>query len=164
VRWRRARAGADQITPPAGRILFPFVGDALSNTTLDAALRLARAEHAELVPACVVTVPLHMTLDATPEQSAHALSLLDLIEQRAARLKVPVDSRIEIARSPRHALHQLVEREQFDRLVVPAATHSSEGFSAEDIAWLLEHAPGEIVVLRSGEATRPEADSPHPDP
>jgi hypothetical protein len=25
---------------------------------------------------------------------------------------------------------------------------SREDFSAEDVAWLLEHAPGEIVVLR----------------
>ena len=73
---------------------------------------------------------------------------MDVIEQRAARLHVPVDSRIETGRTARHALQELVEEERFDRIVVPAATQSSEGFSSADIAWLLEHAPGEIVVLR----------------
>jgi hypothetical protein len=31
---------------------------------------------------------------------------------------------------------------------VPAQTSRSDGFDPHDIAWLLEHAPGEVVVLR----------------
>jgi nucleotide-binding universal stress UspA family protein len=148
-RWRNPEKSPNRITPAARRILFPFVGDTVSRSSLDAGLRLARAEGATLVPAYVVTVPMHLELEApVPEESERAMPLLETIEQRAARLDVPVDSRIEVGRTARHALRQLIEEESFDRLVVPAATHSSEGFSAEDVAWLLEHASGEILVLR----------------
>jgi nucleotide-binding universal stress UspA family protein len=149
LRWRNPEKSPNGITPAARRILFPFIGDTVSRSTLDAGLRLARAEGATLVPAYVVVVPLHLALEAPmPEACERAMPLLETIEQRASRLNVPVDTRIEVGRTARHALHALVDQEDFDRLVVPAATHSSEGFSAEDIAWLLEHAPGEIVVLR----------------
>ena len=46
---RRRTDGA--ITPAPKRILFPFLGQALSTPAFDAALRLARAEGATLVPA-----------------------------------------------------------------------------------------------------------------
>jgi len=149
VRWRNPDLAPHRITPAARRILFPFLGNSISEPTLDAALRLARAEGATLVPVYVMTVPLYLDLQApASERCEQALPLLELIEQRAARLHVPVDSRIEMGRTARHALQELLEGERFDRIVVPAATHTSEGFSGEDIAWLLEHAPGEIVVLR----------------
>jgi nucleotide-binding universal stress UspA family protein len=149
ARWRNPDLAPHRITPAARRILFPFIGESVSNETLDAALRLARAEGATLLPAYVMTVPMRLDLQApAPEACDEATPLMDLIERRAARLHVPVDSRIEAGRTPRHALHELVEQEHFDRIVIPAATQSSEGFSAPDIAWLLEHAPGEIVVLR----------------
>ena len=149
ARWRNPDLAPHRITPPARRILFPFIGESISQRTLDAALRLARAEAATLVPAYVMTVPMRLDLQApTPDACEGAMPLMDVIEQRAARLHVPVDSRIETGRTARHALQELVEEERFDRIVVPAATQSSEGFSSADIAWLLEHAPGEIVVLR----------------
>jgi nucleotide-binding universal stress UspA family protein len=164
VRWRNPDLAPHRITPAARRILFPFIGASISRRTLDAALRLARAEGATLVPAYVMTVPLHLDLEApTPERCAQAMPMLDLIEHRAARLKVPVDSRMQVGRTERHALEKLIDEEHFDRIVVPAATHSSEGFTGEDIGWLLEHAPGEIVVLRprnggpSGSPSAPEA-------
>lgn len=148
-RWRHPEHAPNRITPAAARILFPFIGDRISQRTLDAALRLARAEHATLVPAYLITVPLNLSLAApVPRQCERAMPLLETIEQRAARLDVPVDSRIETGRTPRHALEQLFEHEKFDRVVVSAASRRSEGFTSQDIAWLLEHAPGEIVVLR----------------
>jgi nucleotide-binding universal stress UspA family protein len=147
MRWRNPDLTPHRITPAAHRILFPFIGSSISRPTLDAALRLARAEGATLVPAYVMTVPLRLDLQApASERCEQALPLLDVIEQRAARLNVPVDSRIETGRTARHALHELLEAERFDRIVVPAATRYSDGFAGEDIAWLLEHAPGEIVV------------------
>jgi len=152
LRWRDPEKAPHRITPPAGRILFPFLGDTISRPELDATLRLARAENATLVPVYLVTVPLHLALEAPlPRECERALPLLDVIEQRAARLHVPVESRIETGRSARHALRRALEAERFDRLVVPAATRTSSGFSAEDVAWLLEEVPGEIVVLRADE-------------
>jgi hypothetical protein len=152
VRWRHPEKAPNRITPPAGRILFPFLGDTVSRPALDATLRLARAEGATLVPVYIATVPLHLSLEAPlPRQCEGAMPLLDAIEQRAAWMGVPVDSRIETGRTPRHAMRRLLAEEHFDRLVVPAATRNSSGFSAEDVAWLLEEAPGEIVVLRADE-------------
>lgn len=143
LRRRRLRARAPK------RILFPFRGKSVSRSTLDAALRLARAESATLVPAYLVTVPNQLSLDAPiPKECATAIPLLEAIERRASRLEVPIDSRIERGRTPRHALTQLMEHERFDRLVVPAETTRSDGFQPDDVAWLLEHARGEVIILR----------------
>ena len=76
------------------------------------------------------------------------MPLLEAIERRATRLEVPVDSRIERGRTSLHALAQLIEHERFDRIVVPAQASRSDGFPPDDIAWLLERAPGEVAVLR----------------
>jgi nucleotide-binding universal stress UspA family protein len=144
---RRHRAET-AITPAASRILFPFVGDALSTPALDAALRIARAEGATLVPAYLAIVPLSVELDTPLKKQAEvALPLLEAIEQRAMTQGVPVDSRIEPGRSVRHALRRVLGHEHFDR-VVAAGTTNGDGFSADDVAWMLENVPGEILVLR----------------
>jgi hypothetical protein len=131
------------------RILFPFVADALSQRALDAALRLARAEEATLVPVFLARVSLQLPLDTPlPRQSAIALPLQEAIEHRAVAFGIPVDSRIERGRTYRHALRQTIDCERFDRIVIAAAAPARPGFHAEDVAWLLDHAPGEIVVLR----------------
>jgi nucleotide-binding universal stress UspA family protein len=133
----------------AKRIAFPFVGEALSERALEAALRLARAENATLVPIYLVTVPRQIPLDSPmPRECESALPLLEAVEQRAARLNVPVDTRIERGRDNRHALQQLIEHEDYERIVIPAASNGTDGFAADDVAWLLGRAPEEIVVLR----------------
>ena len=144
-------------SPSSGRrILFPFIGSTVSQATLDATLRLARSQDATLVPAYLVVVPQHLSLEspAPVRECEAALPVLELIEQRATRAGVPVDSRIERGRTHRHALSTLVEHERYDTLVVPARTSTSDGFEPADVAWLLENAPGEVLVLRTGEAVR----------
>src|SRR4051812_10660600 len=90
ARRRRHEHGAG----PVPRILLPFTG-AISRRALDAALRLARAEHATLMPAFLATVPRHLPLDAAvPLQCEIGLPMLEAIEQAAARSDVPVDARI----------------------------------------------------------------------
>jgi hypothetical protein len=131
------------------RILFPFVAHALSARALDAALRLASAEDATLVPVFLCRVSLDLPLDVSlPRQSGVAIPLQEAIEQRAAKFGIAVDARIERGRSYRHALRQALANERFDRIVIAAAPQGGAGFDAEDVAWLLENAPGEIVVLR----------------
>jgi hypothetical protein len=131
------------------RILFPFVANALSPRALDAALRLASAERATLVPVFLAQVPLDLPLDTPlPRQCSMAVPLLEAIEQRATEVGIPVDSRIERGRDRRHALRHAIAQERFDRIVMAAASKGSDGFDAEDVAWLLDNAPGEIVVLR----------------
>jgi hypothetical protein len=62
---------------------------------------------------------------------------------------VPCDSRVSRGRTYRHALAEIIEHERFDRIVVAAAGPAHNGgFDPDDIAWLLRHAPGEILVLR----------------
>jgi hypothetical protein len=150
VGGRRRRSGRVEASKTR-RILFPFVAYALSPSALDAALRLARAEDSTLVPAFLARVPLRLPLDAPlPRQSAIAISLQEAIEHRATAFGIPVDARIERGRTYRHALSQMIGAERFDRIVIAASTHGSPGFDPEDVAWLLENAPGEIVVLRPG--------------
>jgi nucleotide-binding universal stress UspA family protein len=149
VRELRRRSTDHDITPAATRILFPFAGQALSTPAFDAALRLARSEGATLVPAYLAVVPLSVRLDTPLKREAEvALPLLEVVEQRAAKQGVAVDSRIERGRTQRHALRTLMERERFDQIVVPASANNGDGFSSDDIAWMLEQAPGEILILR----------------
>jgi hypothetical protein len=155
----RVRGRFRQAAPPPAassrRILFPFVAQALSPRALDAALRLASAEGATLVPVFLARVSLDLPLDTPlPRQCSLAVPLLEAIEQRATEAGIPVDSRIERGRNRRHALRQAIAQERFDRVVIAAASQGSPGFDADDVAWLLDNAPGEIVVLR------PSADDP----
>jgi hypothetical protein len=147
----RRRPAAPAPAPGSRRILFPFVGSALSQRALDASLRLARAEGATLMPVFLARVPLTLPLDAPlPRQAAICLRLQEAIEQRAAAFGVPVDARVERGRSYRHALRRTIATERFERIVMAAATDGGPGFGPDDVAWLLATAPGEIVVLRPG--------------
>ncbi|HET8949631.1 MAG TPA: hypothetical protein VFN44_03945 [Solirubrobacteraceae bacterium] len=147
LRDRRRRARTLRTSPK--RILFPFVGRAISRRALDAALRLALSDGATLVPVFLARVPMHMPLDAPlPRQCTEGLPLLETIEQRAFGLGVPVDARIERGRTVRHALREAIAHERYDRLVVAAASGRAEGFHGDDVAWLLDQAPGEVVVIR----------------
>jgi nucleotide-binding universal stress UspA family protein len=161
VHDRRHRTRALAAAPR--RILFPFVGHALSRRALDAALRLSRAEGATLVPVFLARVPMHVPIDAPlPRQCAEGLPLLETIEQRALAFGVPVDARIERGRTQRHALREAITHERYDRLVVAAAPGRGEGFHGDDIAWLLDNAPGEVVVVRPSGDDRPRLNGGRP--
>jgi hypothetical protein len=150
----RGRRNPKLTTPSPGRVVFPFIGNALSQRGLDAALRIARIDGATLVPVFLAQVPMHLPLDAAlPVQCDAALPLLEAIEQRAVRSGVAVDSRIERGRSYRHALRELLAHEHFDTVVVTAAADSgAAGLAPDDISWVLENVPGEIIVIRPGSA------------
>ena len=145
------------------RILFPFVAGALSQRALDAALRLAAAEGATLVPVFLARVSLDLPLEsALPRQCSMAMPLLEAVEQRATEAGIPVDSRIVRGRNRRHALRQAIAEEKFDRIVIAASAQGSPGFDPDDVAWLLDHAPGEIVVLRPSAKDQPtDSAGPH---
>jgi nucleotide-binding universal stress UspA family protein len=137
-------------------ILLPFTGTEISRRAVDAALRLARAEDAALMPAYLAAVPMRLPLDcAIPAEAGTAMAMLEAIEQRAAAQGVAVDARVERGRSYRHALERLLAREDFDRVVVPAGANGGEGFSGEDLVWLLAKAPAEVLILRPGPEAPP---------
>ena len=71
--------------------------------------------------------------------------MLEAIEQRAAAAGVPVDARIGRGRTLRHAMRDVMAAERFDRIVVAVG---DDGFDADDVAWLLRHADGEVLALR----------------
>lgn len=132
-------------------ILLPFTGTEISRRAVDAAMRLARAEEATLMPAYLAQVPKSLPLDcAIPKEAGTAMSMLEAIEQRARAQGVPVDARIERGRSYRHALARLLASETFDRVVVSATATGTQGLSGDDIVWLLERAPTEVMILRPG--------------
>jgi nucleotide-binding universal stress UspA family protein len=147
---RSLHAGHGRSTEPVRRILLPFTGTEISRRALDAALRLARAEDAELMPAYLAEVPKRLPLDCPiPKEAGNAMDMLEAIEQRATSQGVAVDARVERGRSYRHALARLLDSEKVDRVVVPAGgSIGTEGLSGEDLVWLLEKAPAEVLILR----------------
>jgi nucleotide-binding universal stress UspA family protein len=151
-RWRGKRSERPE---EVHRILLPFTGTEISRRALDAALRLARAEDATLMPAYLAAVPKQLPLEcAIPAEAAKAMPMLEAIEQRARTQGVPVDARIERGRSYRHALRRLLQSESFDRVVVSATATGAAGLSGEDLVWLLEKAPAEVLILRPGPEDR----------
>jgi hypothetical protein len=147
---RRRRGRALARPDPVRRIAFPFTGEGLSEPALLAALRIAHAEGAALMPVFLALVPMRLSVAVPlPVQATVGMELLEAVEQRATRAHVPVDARIERGRTVRHALRELIAHEHFERMVVAAgAGDRGEGFSADDVAWLVEHAPGELIALR----------------
>lgn len=146
VRVRLAREPRPTTTR---QILLPFTGTTLSRRALEAAMRLAKVDDATLMPAFLATVPLHQTLESPlPKQCEIGMPLLEAIEQRAAAQEIPVDARVERGRSYRHALSRLLDKEQFDRVIVSAADDPRTGLSGDDLLWVIDHANAEVMILR----------------
>jgi hypothetical protein len=144
---RRPRAAA---RPGATRrILLPFTGTSISRRSLEAAVRLARAEDATIMPAFLANVPRHLPIDAPlPVQCLHAMPLLEAIEQKVLAEGVPVDARVGRGRSYRDALRHVLADEPVDRIIVSASANPRSGLTAQDLQWLLAKAPMEVLILR----------------
>jgi len=134
---------------PVRRILLPFTGQAISRRSLEAAVRLAKAENATVMPAFLAQVPMNLPLETPlPVQCTTGMPLLEAIEQAVSSQGLPVDSRVGRGRSARDALRRLLEAEQFDRIIVSADEDPRVGLSYDDLRWLLERVPAEILILR----------------
>jgi nucleotide-binding universal stress UspA family protein len=134
---------------PVKRILLPFTGPEISRRAFEAAIRLAKAENATLMPAVLATVPRTLPLDAPlPAQCAYAMPLLEAIEQKAEAQGVAVDARVAQGRTYRDALRRLLDEEPFDRIIVSATNNRQNGLSADDLEWMLERVPAEVLILR----------------
>jgi nucleotide-binding universal stress UspA family protein len=135
--------------PAVRTILMPFTGQAISRRAFDAAVRLAQAEHATIMPAFLARVPRTLPIDsALPAQCSGGMPLLEAIEQQAAAQGLEVDSRVARGRTYRDALRRLLEQEHFDRVIVSATDSPRMGLTSEDLEWLLERVPAEVVILR----------------
>ena len=85
---------------------------------------------------------------ALPVQCASGMPVLEAIEQNLSSQGIAVDSRVGRGRSARDALRKLLEEEQFDRIIVSADEDPRAGLSYDDLRWLLERVPAEILILR----------------
>jgi nucleotide-binding universal stress UspA family protein len=134
---------------PVRRILLPFTGQDISRRAFEAAVRLAKAEDATIMPAFLARVPRNLPLDSPlPVQCGNGMPLLEAIEQRAEAQGIPVDARVARGRTYRDALRRLLDEESFDRVIVSASDSPRTGLSAEDLEWLLERVPAEVLILR----------------
>jgi nucleotide-binding universal stress UspA family protein len=150
-RWRppRGRRAAGQGPAAVRRILLPFTGPEISRRAVDAAVRLAKAEGATIMLAFLARVPRNLPLDAPLlVQCGAAMPLMDAIEQRAASQGIEVDARVARGRTYRDALRRLLEQERFDRVIVSATNSRRAGLGADDLEWLLEGTPAEVMILR----------------
>jgi nucleotide-binding universal stress UspA family protein len=134
---------------PVRRILLPFTGEAISRRAFEAASRLAKAENATVMPAFLARVPMSLTLDtALPVQCDSGMPLLEAIEQRFSAQGIPVDSRVSRGRTYRDALRRLLDREQFDRIIVSVPEDERAGLTHDDLMWLIDRVPAEVMLLR----------------
>ena len=145
----RRRNGTNGSGKAGGSILLPFTNQAISRRAFEAAIRLAQAEGATLMPAYLARVPRNLPLDSPlPGACTVGMPLLEAIEQKATAEGIPVDARVSRGRTYRDALQHLLEQERFDRVIVSATDNTRQGLSEEDLAWLLRTVPAEILILR----------------
>ena len=145
----RGHRAARERPRPVRRILLPFTGQAISRRAFEAAVRLAKAENATIMPAYLARVPRTLPLDSPlPVQCEEAMPLLETIEQRATGEGIAVDARVARGRTYRDALRHLLEEEQFDQVIVSATESPRIGLSADDLQWLLDKVPAEVMILR----------------
>jgi hypothetical protein len=163
--YRRLRR--PRLSPGCRRVLVAFTRGHLEPTVLDAAIRIARAEEATLVPAYLIVIPMQFRLDAPMSQEVSmAIPLLEAVEHAASRAGVPVDARVESGRTPIHALERLWNVEHFDRIVIPAPAGREPGFTPKELLWMLTSAPSETLILRPDPALHEgkQAEPPAPLP
>ena len=92
---------------------------------------------------------MNLPLDTpVPRQCESGMPLLEAIEQRAAALGIPVESRVARGRSYRDALRRILENEQFDRIIVSVSENERAGLTHDDLLWLIDRVPAEIMLLR----------------
>jgi hypothetical protein len=164
VRFYR-RLHRPRLAPGCRRVLVAFTRGHLESTVLDAALRIARAEGATLVPAYLIVIPMQFALDAPMNQEvSRAIPLLEAVEHAASRAGIPVDARVESGRTPIHALERLWNVEHFDRIVIPAPAGREPGFTPKELLWMLTNAPSETLILRPDPALREEKSAKPPRP
>jgi hypothetical protein len=150
----RPSSAAPALAAPSHRILLPFTGRSLSQRALDTALRTALTENATLVPVRLERIPLHLPMGASPgHQLADALAG---IQRRARDLGVHIEPRIGYGRSYRHALLRTLTTERYDRVVLATGPGSGVEFTAADVAWVVDRADGEIVVVAAERHRRPK--------
>ncbi len=150
---------------PVRRILVPFTGTFIPRRAFEASIRLAKAENAVIMPAFLARVPMNLPLSSPlPKQCAEGMPLLEVIEQRALAQGVEVDSRVARGRTARDALRTLLEEEPFDRIIVSAGQGADQpaGLGSEDLQWLLDKVPAEVMILRPApeDTRRIAADAP----
>jgi nucleotide-binding universal stress UspA family protein len=134
---------------PVRHILLPFTGQAISRRSFEAAVRLAKAENATIMPAFLARVPRHLPIDSPlPATCEDGMPLLEAIEQRASSQGIAVDARIARGRTYRDALSHLLDQEHFDRIIVSATDNPRTGLTGDDLQWLLQRVPAEIMILR----------------
>ena len=99
-------------------------------------------------------VPMHLPLDAALPQHVRqrAAAARGGRAARGARRRRRSTRGSSAAAPTRHAIRQLVEHEPVDTIVVTAGDAGRPGLLPDDIGWLLEHVPGEIIVIRPGTA------------
>ena len=108
-----------------------------------AAIRIARAEDATLVPAYLIVVPLELRRGRSDaaRRSTVAMPLLEAVEHAALRAGVPVDARIESGRTPIHALQRLWDASTSTASSSRPRPAARPGSRPKDLTWMLTHAP-----------------------
>ena len=151
LRTRRAAPAPHGAVTGTRRILLPFAGTSISRRSLDAAVRLAQAEGATIMPTYLARVPRHLPLDAPlPAQCEPVMALLEAIEQHALAQGVAVDSRVSRGRTYRDALRHQLDQERVDRIIVSVTTDERTGLNGADLQWVLSQVPAEVLILRAG--------------
>ncbi len=154
MKLRSKQSQSVKLLPSAGRdheerILLPFTSQAISRRAFQAAIRLAHAEGATVVPAFLARVPRTLPLDAPlPAACEIGMPLLEAIEQRVSAEGIPVDSRVSRGRTYRDALERLLKEERFDRVIISTTGNPGQGLSRDDLAWLLGEVSAEVMILK----------------
>ena len=82
------------------------------------------------------------------------MPLLEAIEQAAAAARCPSTPASRAGAPTGTRSSCCSTRSRFDRVIVPATGNPRGGLSGDDLVWLLERAPAEVLILRPNATDR----------
>ncbi len=157
MRWPWQRRGAEPSAGSDRRILFPFIGSTVSQATLEATLRLARAQQATLVPAYLVVDPAASGAGVAGTGARLRGGAAGDGADRAARVASGGAGGLAHrarALAPARAGRRSSSARATTRSSCRRGRVRATASTPQTWRGLLENAPGEVLVLRPAEALR----------
>lgn len=134
------------------RMIVPLIESVASERAVELACRLASDQKSEIILACVIVVPLSLSLDAAlPSMEENAQRVLDTGEFMVKQHKLKCQKRSVRDRSSVHGILHLVRTLDADVIVLGTGTRERRNFweLGQTVSELLRRAPCEVILAKT---------------
>jgi chloride channel protein, CIC family len=147
-----------------GRILLPVANADHAPSLLKIALAIASQENYEIECLQVIPVPQHSTPSEVTVDTKKGQKLLRRLERIARREKIPLHTRLVVARSIDGAILETIRERHINLLIMgwTGETPTTGGIFGEVVDHLVHHAPCTMMLVKPGNETSYPFDGDRP--